>query len=216
MLVAGELNLEVPNIPASEFLTFIEETEELHLQSVSMSREERIYAERNNRSYPWNRRLLEHNGNCFYNYRNVKPFSDIVPIINQLPIVPSSRTVLLLYQNVQPAYDFNWHFDNDEGYGFRICIGLDTTVSFLEFVRIKNEFKNYCKTLQRIESNMVHNTIYSITPKKSNTVLYINGNQYPHRVPISNGKQRASIIVRGQLIPKELEFCQRIDDEFYL
>jgi hypothetical protein len=49
-----------------------------------------------------------------------------------------------------------------------------------------------------------------------NPVLYINGNQYPHRVPISNGKQRASIIVRGQLIPKELEFCQRIDDEFYL
>lgn len=216
MLIAGELDIEVPHVPIEDLEQFIMATKELHLGSISMSREERIYTKRNNRPYPWNRRLLEHSGNFFYNYRNTKIFSSIVPVIEQLPIVPSSRTVLLLYQTEQPTYDFNWHFDNDKDYGFRICIGLDTTASFLEFVRMKDEFSDCHKTLQKIESSMVHDTIYSITPKKSNTVLYINGNQYSHRVPINNGKKRASIIVSGQLIPKELKFCQRIDDEFYL
>lgn len=220
MLIAGELNLEVPEISFSDLVTFLEETKDLHTKSPGMSREEEVYGYRNSKPYPWDRRILEVKGKPFYDYKNKSPFSSLVPIIDQLPIIPETRVILLLFQLEQPSYDFKWHFDRDSEFGFRICLGLDTTKPFLEFARMHEQYINYARDFTEksviLEKNMIDDSkIYSIIPTKTNSVICINGHQYCHRVPVISASTRASIIVRGDLMTKEFDLRQRIDDEFH-
>jgi len=215
-LIAAEIDIQVPHISAELMEDFFKISKFAHEKSKA-SDEEKIYFERNQKKYPWDRRVLEFNGNILHNYRKHPAFNDIVPIIEQLPILLEDRVVLLIGQPVQSDYDFNWHFDNDHGYGFRICFGLTLNKTFLEFSKLKPEF-SYCAPaigkngLEKIETHMVEEKIYSITPQKSNTILCINGSQYPHRVPPDNSvNARFVLIVRGKPITLEhLNFIQQI------
>jgi hypothetical protein len=214
VLIAGELTIDVPQISFDELDNFLLKTAPMH-NSTNMSAEEKMYTIRNNRIYPWERRVLEFEGRTFHNYRENKPFTELSDIIDSLPIKASSRVVTLLLQKEQGTYDFNWHFDRDT-LGFRICLGLDTTKSFLEFAKLKEEYNEYNRNLKRIEPYMVDETIFSITPTRTNTVLCVTGEKYPHRVPLINATQRCSLIVRGELTDTNFDLCQRIDDEFYI
>lgn len=214
MLITGELNIEVPNISYVDIDTFIADTAEVH-NSSKMSLEEQTYKERNNRNYPWDRRILEFEGRIFHNYREYEPFKELINLIDSLPIKPSTRVVLMLNQRSQGDYDFNWHFDKDKPFGFRICLGLDVTKPFLEFTKLKDDYKEYNTNMKRIEPYMVDENIFNIVPTKTNTVLCVNGERYPHRVPLNGGTERCAIIVRGELLTTELDFCQRIDDELH-
>ena len=215
MLITGELQLTVPQLSFNDINEFVMETAEYHYSS-NMSLEEQTYKQRNNRDYPWDRRVLEFEGRPFHTYKEHKAFKHLVELIELLPIKPTTRVVLLLCQKNQSDYDFNWHFDKDNLFGFRICTGLDTTKPFLEFAKLKEEYKEYNKNMKRIEPYMVEEEIFNIIPTKSNTVICVNGERYPHRVPLNQGINRCSIIVRGELLSPDLNFCQRIDDELYL
>ena len=220
MLIAGELNLEVPDVSRDELTSFLQETETMHTNIPGMSREEVVYGYRNSRPYPWTRRILEVKGKSFYNYQTRKPFVDLMPVINQLPIIPETRVVLLLYQFEQPLYDFTWHFDRDDEYGFRLCIGLDTSKPFLEFGKMKEEFKDFAKEHTEksviLEPGMVEeDKVYSIIPTKTNSIICINGHRYCHRVPIVKASDRISIIVRGKLTTTEFDLIQKVEDELH-
>jgi hypothetical protein len=69
--------------------------------------------------------------------------------------------------------------------------------------------------MKKIEPYMLDEQIYNIIPSKPNTVLCVNGERYPHRVPLNNNTARCSIIVRGDLIHTNFDFNQRIDDELH-
>jgi hypothetical protein len=121
VLIAGELQLNVPQLSFNDIDSFIIETQDVH-NSSNMSLEEKTYWQRNNRVYPWDRRLLEFEGRTFHNYKEHKAFIQINKIIESLTIKPTTRVVLLLCQRIQSDYDFNWHFDRDNQIGFRICM----------------------------------------------------------------------------------------------
>ena len=219
MLIAGELSLEVPQISYTDVVKFFQQTEEEHKKYNTLYKDEEIYKKINSRPHPWQRRLLEFKGVPRYNYRNKKLFSELLPVIDQLPIVLKTRQVLLLFQNPQPPYDFGWHFDGDRQYGFRICIGVDTDKPFLEFIKIKENY-SYVKTERAmvIDSNMVEGNVYQIIPSKPNTVICINGEYYPHRVPIDHGLSlaRVVVIVKGELTTTEFDLSQRITNELHI
>jgi hypothetical protein len=211
-LIAGEIDIEVPDIEFDQILKFIKDTEILHRES-KVSMEEKLYTERNKRQYPWNRRLLELNGVPFFNYRNISPFNQLCNLIDSLPINPETRTVLLLNQKIQLDYDFNFHFDGDDQYGFRICLGLDINKSFLEMAKLRSEFIDLNSRSNKIEEYMVELPTHQIIPSKSNTVFCINGSVYPHRVPINNSCTRSVIIVRGKLTNIDnLKFLQKVEE----
>ena len=71
MLIAGELQITVPQVSFNDIDNFIRETAELHHAS-KMSLEEKAYMQRNNREYPWDRRLLEYEGKTFHNYKELQ------------------------------------------------------------------------------------------------------------------------------------------------
>lgn len=197
-LIYGEIDITVPNIPLEHFIEFVNSTKNSHV-SYGHSIEEEIYFSRNKRKYPWNRRILEHNENTYHEYNNHKCFEPLVDIMDKLPVKKGKRVILLLHQQQQLEYDFNFHFDKDKPYGFRICLGLDTNKSFLEQSKLKDEYLQHALDLKKIENYMVHDKIYTIKPKKSNTVFCLNGDRFPHRVPVDSNSQRVSIIVRGEL-----------------
>jgi hypothetical protein len=220
LLIAGELDLKVPEISFADLSEFLDDTKDIHERIQGMSREETVYSQRNLKPYPWTRRILEVNGKPFYNYRSKPPFTNLMSIIDQLPIVPDTRVILLLYQHEQSNYDFNWHFDKDRQFGFRLCLGLDTDKPFLEFARMHNEFLDYAKDHTEksviLEKHMINeNKIYSITPTRSNSVICINGYEYCHRVPIVNASTRASFVIRGELTSNEFNLKQKVEDELY-
>lgn len=208
-LIYGELDLSFEGMSLDFLETFILETEETH-RALGHSKEEDVYFQRNNRRYPWNRRILQFRNKKFYNYDSRSEFQNLSKVLDQLPIRKEERIVLLLQQTYQPDYDFSFHFDNDCPYGFRICIGLDTSKIFLEQSKIKEEYKAHALELKKIENSMVEEKIYQIKPIKSNTVFMVNGESYPHRVPVSNNLQRAVFVVRGQLESTDhLKFLQK-------
>jgi hypothetical protein len=197
-MIAAELDYNVPSIPMEDVNLFIEATKESYEKSLFF-KEDLIYKERNSREYPWTRRVLEFNGNKIYPYDTRGAFVPFMDLINSLPVDHKTRTVILISQNEQTDYDFNFHFDGEIDYGFRICNGIDTTQPFLEFSQLKDEYVQHARDRKKIENNMVHEQLYSLTPKKSNTVLCINGHSFPHRVPINSAKNRFVIIVKGQI-----------------
>jgi hypothetical protein len=211
-LIAGELDITVPSVSFDAVDQFIKDSKILHDLS-NFGKEEQIYFARNNRQYPWDRRVLETLGKPVYDYRNIDPFNSIIDIIDSLPIIKETRVILLLSQREQNNYDFNFHFDRDNQYGFRICFGLDTNKTFLEMAALKSEFKQYGENLNKIEDYMVEDTVHKLIPSRPNTVFCIKGNTYPHRVPITNSVQRFVVIVRGDLTSIDnLKFLTRIDE----
>jgi len=212
-MIAAELDLYLPAIDLEEVKKFIKETEIIHFSNQSFSKEEVIYRERNGKPYPWNRRLLEYCGKYFYNYLDEGPFVKLAPVIKSLPIMENTRVVLLLHQEEQKNYDFNFHFDKDENFGFRICYGLDTEEPFVEFAKLKNDFLHVRNTLEPIKNYMIEDIKYSLVPKNKNTVFLFNGNSFPHRVPLTTVKSnRIAIIVRGKLTEIEnLKYLQILE-----
>jgi hypothetical protein len=211
-LIYGELDIDVPKISLHEFDVFFENTQNDH-RNLKHSIEEDIYFERNKKKYPWQRRILEVKGSLFHEYRSFSVFSSILQIIDYLPIKKETRVVTILYQKEQFDYDFNFHFDNDKTYGFRVCFGLEEQKVFLELARIKDEYQQHALNLKKIENYMVDSDIIEIIPKKSNTVLCLNGFRYPHRVPITSNCVRVAIIVRGEVSNMEkLNFIQKVEE----
>ena len=209
-LIYGELNVDVPNLSLTEIEQFISDTTEFH--ESTHSKEEKVYFQRNNRNYPWDRRVLEFNGKEFYNYKSINPFKKIKNIIESLTIIKESRCVTMLYQKEQSEYDFNFHFDNDDSHGFRICFNLDINKIFLEIASLKHEFIDLPNG-SKIENYMVKEKIYDVIPNKTNTIFCIAGKKYPHRVPVNNSSQRVSIIVRGKITTLEdLNFLRKIEE----
>lgn len=211
-LIAGELDITVPDITFEELEEFLAATKFRHEHSKAYA-EEQIYLERNGKVYPWDRRVLEFNGISNYNYSEVQPFNKLISVIDSLPILKHTRVILLISQKSQPDYDFNFHFDLDAGYGFRLCFGLDTTKTFLEMSKLKPEYLAHGRELKKIESYMVEEQVYAVTPVKSNTVFCINGSEYPHRVPVNNSGARFVLIVRGDLTSlDDVKFLKRIEE----
>lgn len=216
VLIAGEINIEIPNIDITKLEKFLAETKEIHSNSRT-SAEEKVYQQRNNREYPWTRRILEYNGKPIYDFSIYPEMQRILTIADNLPINPATRLILMLFQTAQKEYDFNWHFDGDTQYGFRICFGLDTSIPFVQLTKLKPDYEYVSKTLERIESHMVYeDKQYDLYPTKENTVFMLNRKIYPHRVPVfENSKMRCVIIVQGDLIESNLDFLHRIDDELH-
>ena len=215
-LIAGELNVELPNVDIVKLEKFITDTEEIHSNSRT-SAEEKVYYQRNNREYPWTRRVLEYNGKLIYDYSTYLEIQKILKVADSLPINRASRIILMLFQTSQKEYDFNWHFDSDTQYGFRVCFGLDKSIPFVHLTKLKPEYEHVSKTFERIESHMVYEDIqYDLYPTKENTVFMLNRKIYPHKVPVvENSKMRCVIIIQGELMESNLDFLQRIDDELY-
>ncbi len=210
-LIYGELDINIPEIAYADIEKFIIDTKIVHELSTH-SMEETIYVRRNNKPYPWDRRVLEVNGREFHNYKKCQPFNALVSLIDSLPIDRESRVVLLLCQKEQDSYDFNFHFDNDDPCGFRICFNLDINKIFLEIASLKHEFMDLPNG-SKIENHMVKEEIYDVIPKKTNTIFCIAGKKYPHRVPVNNSSQRVSIIVRGKITTLEdLNFLTKIEE----
>ena len=211
--IAGELDIEVPSLNFNLLDSFLQNSEEAYKNSKSY-RDEIVYHERNQRPYPWKRRVLESQGTVLHNYRNLDLFKPIVNLIDSFPIAPFTRVILLISQSNQPDYDFNYHFDRDDTYGFRICFGLDTSKTFLELAELKTEFRTHGENLGKIENYMVKGPIYSIRPMKSNTVMCLPGKKYPHRVPVNNSGARCVLIVRGNLISLDgINFLQKVKNQ---
>lgn len=212
-MIAAELDYDVPAINMEDVNHFLDATKESYEKSVFF-KEDLIYKERNLREYPWTRRVLEFNGNKIYPYDTRGAFVPLMDLINSLPVDHKTRTVILISQNEQTNYDFNFHFDGEADYGFRICNGINTTQPFLEFSKLKDEYVQHARDRKKIENNMVHEQLYSLTPKKSNTVLCINGQSFPHRVPINAAKNRFVIIVKGQISNLESQpYLQILDPD---
>jgi hypothetical protein len=206
-MIAAELDYNVPAITMEDVNLFIDATKDSYEKS-RFFKEDLVYQERNRRPYPWTRRVLEVRGYKIYPYDVQGALVPLMDVINSLPIIESTRTAVLISQNEQADYDFNFHFDAEPSYGFRICCGLDTTKPFLEFSQLKDEYLIHGRDRKKIENHMVHEKLYTLTPKKSNTVLCVNGDYYPHRVPINGSKNRFVIIVEGQI--------SKLDDQPYL
>lgn len=198
-MIAAELNYDVPVIPMFHIDEFLAATKESYEKSLFF-KEDEIYKQRNSRSYPWTRRVLEINGNEVYPYLQQGAFQPMADLINSLPVKQDTRTVILISQRKQVDYDFNFHFDREKDYGFRICNGLDTNKTFLEFSKLKDQYVQHARDHKKIENNMVHEKIYSLVPKKSNTVLMVNGHMFPHRVPVDGSTNRFVLIVKGDLL----------------
>jgi|694.fasta_scaffold12717_8 hypothetical protein len=211
MLIAGELDIELPEINFQDVYDFIERTRSIHHDNDKLCMEEKTYFLRNNKKYPWDRRILEFNGTKFFNYDSLPPFDKLTKIIDSLPIDSESRVVFLLSQIQQSDYDFNFHFDKDQEYGFRIAYGLNPNKPFLEFAKLKDSFIHLKTSLFRIEQHMMEDESFSLVPRVPNTVFCVTGN-LPHRVPITHSANRFVVGVRGKL--KNLDsliFKSRID-----
>lgn len=211
-MIAAELDYEVPSIPMEDVNGFLEATKESYEKSLFFQ-EDLIYKKRNGRVYPWTRRVLEFNGNKIYPYDTRGALVPMVELINSLPVKPETRTVILISQDNQTDYDFNFHFDGENGYGYRICNGLDTTQTFLEFSKLKDEYIQHARERKKIENDMVYEKLYRLVPVKSDTVLCINATDFPHRVPVNNASGRFVIIVKGEIInAKNQNFLQVIEE----
>ena len=211
-LIAGELDIDVPAIDFSLLEDFIELSKNTHV-GTDMSKEERIYQQRNNRPYPWQRRLLENAGVTLHNYHTHPAFAQLVQTLDSLPILKSTRVVLLLSQVAQSDYDFNFHFDRGGPYSFRICLGLDTNQAFLEMSKLKPEFLTM-SWRDRILNEYVEEEKYDIIPTKTNTVFCIESKEYPHRVPINDSGMRLVLVVSGVLTEpiEQLTFTAKVTD----
>lgn len=208
MFIIGELNIEIPEIPERNVSEFLDYSKDYHILHGHSKEEDRYFA-RNNRKYPWYRRVLEYKGTKFYDYEN---WFNISKILNSIPILQKDRTIILLHQNEQLEYDFNFHFDNDAPIGYRLCYGLNTTKKFLELSKIKQEYKDHALQLNKIEPFMLYDKIYSIVPIKSNTLIRLNGEDYPHRVPVENNKCRTVFVIYGKNFKEiSIEYLQKLN-----
>lgn len=204
-MIASELNLYVPYINLFDIRNFLQTTKKDHDSIISFSNEEKTYEHRNSRPYPWHRRVIELQGQKQFDLTDNIEFNKIYKVIDQLPLVKNKRNVLIIYQDQQPEYDFNFHFDGDKEYGFRICFNLDPSKVFLEFAKLKQEFLYIKENRQKIENHMVDYKIYKLYPSSTNTIFCINGKNFPHRVPVMANSSRLVVIVHGELDQEEFK-----------
>jgi len=197
MIIAGELDLTVPAMDIDAVKNFILLTKEMHDNSVAAA-EEKIYVERNQRPYPWDRRILERDSKTYWRYNQLEVFKPILPLLDQLPLNTKHRSIIMIYQENYVDYDFNYHFDNVAGIGFRICFNLDTDKTFVQLSQLKEEFVKHGRTKNKIEDDMVEGDVTDLVPSKPNTVFFLNGTNFPHRVPVlPHTGPRLVLIVMG-------------------
>jgi hypothetical protein len=211
-LIYGELDIAVPDIDRNFLNEFVKRSFNEHVR-LGHAKEEDVYFLRNKKHYPWHRRVLQYKTDQFHNFHLLDEFKELNSCLDKLPIDRDERIILMLHQEAQYDYDFNFHFDNDNPYGFRICLGLDTKKTFLEQAKIKDEFHQHALDLKKIEDHMVEETRYTIVPRKENTAFILNGNSYPHRVPINSSTGRTVFVVRGKINTiDDLKFLQKQQD----
>jgi len=199
-MIAAECDIPLPNVSFSDVRLFFESTHTEYYSNTSASKEEIVYKERNNKVYPWQRRIIQANGNTLHKNQTDSYLYFLNDILESLPIKKETRNVISIYQTHQLNYDFNFHYDGDREYGFRICYNLDTSKTFLEFAKLLPEYMDVKVSRKKIESDMTDNSvIHKLVPYRTNTIFCVNGNQYPHRVPIVNHDERVVFIVNGDL-----------------
>jgi hypothetical protein len=211
-VIVAELDISVPELDFNEIENFCAATRDAYLNS-RRSNVDKIYFERNARVYPWNRRVLEYDNEVLYDVWKNPAFKPVKTVIDQLGVDEKFRCVNMIFQDGQPEYDFNFHFDNTHQIGFRICFGL-TKTPFLEFSKIKSEFKSHALGLGKLSSDMLHDEIFAFTPSKRNCVLAVNGDSHPHRVPVSEDlrfTKRAVFIVYGNATHLDFPVVQSLE-----
>lgn len=197
----GELGLEIPEIQIG-LDDFFQGTISDHV-GTGLHTQEVQFQQMFNRPYPWIRRLLERNGDVIQN-----PFPELDQIVDSLPIAPETRNTLLLFCPSTPDNEFRFHFDNDDIFGFRICLGLNTNLPFMELKEIKSE--NIGKTGRVVELDMLEETSYYIKPTKSNTVLTLPGSLYPHRAIASSiTSPIVVLIVTGKILESGNDWIEK-------
>lgn len=197
-VIVAELDITVPPLDFTLVEQFCDATKEAYLKS-RYSTVDSVYMSRNSRTYPWERRVLERNNKVLYNAWAV--FAPVKDVIDKLEVDEDGRSIVMIYQSGQPDYDFNFHFDNTEVPGFRICFGLSDK-PFLEFSKVKDEFQKHALNLGKLSADMMEPEVLSFTPSKSNCVLVVNGDTHPHRVPVlpeQAALPRAVFIVCGKM-----------------
>ena len=112
--IAGELDIEVPSLSFDAVESFFAETEQSYRKSAFFT-EDSIYRQRNDREYPWERRVLEFRGKKIYPYDTHQSLNAFVDTIEKLPVSKENRTIILIVQKTQGDYDFNFHFDAELG-----------------------------------------------------------------------------------------------------
>lgn len=208
-LIAGELNINVPDLDVSAIGEFIHHTEDRH-KALKHDREERAYAARNGRPYPWQRRVLEYKGTRVHDANTFPVINDVFRVFDLLPLDPVDRTVLVLYQQSQPEYDFNFHFDGDGEFGMRVCFGLSVGKPFLEFARLSDN--QSAARDKRITDCMLDGSRHTLIPQRSNTAFIINGATHPHRVPVEGSEARVAFLLHGSIDHTKLEYIQCLKD----
>lgn len=205
--IVAELDIEVPPLDFAAVEQFCDSTRKAYRES-KHSIVDAAHAQRNFRQFPWERRVLERDNEIMHDVWSVDAFADVKKIIDQLEVDEAGRSVVMIFQDGQPGYDLNFHFDNIGVLGFRICFGLSDE-PFLEFSRIKDEFRQHTLNLGngKLLTDMLEPRVLSFTPSKPNCVLVVNGDSYPHRVHVSteqSTKKRAVFVVYGKA--KRLDF----------
>lgn len=196
--IVAELDITVPPLDFTLVEQFCDATKEAYLKS-KHSTVDSVYMSRNSRTYPWERRVLERNNEVLYDAWGV--FASVKDVIDKLEVDEDGRSVVMIFQSGQPEYDFNFHFDNTEVLGFRICFGLSDK-PFLEFSKVKDAFQKHALNLGKLSVDMMEPEVLSFTPSKSNCVLVVNGDTHPHRVPVLPEQAtlpRAVFIVYGKM-----------------
>lgn len=195
-VAVGELNIKPPHLDLNQVKKFCQDTEQEYLASAD-SLTNKIYFDRNTRGYPWHRRVLESAGQKLF---STEIFDEVFLLINDLPVVKHTRRVVMIYQDIQPPYDFVYHFDGDNPFGFRICYGLETDFPFLSIQKLKNPFIEHARKFNKITEDMLEGREILFTPKNSDCVLLLNGTSHPHAVPVrTTNSQRAVFIVLGTI-----------------
>ena len=196
-MISAEIDTELPNLSNFDIDKYHADTE---IAYNSYSVVEKGYFKRQNRQYPWTRRSLYQNGKQLL---DVSQFIELLPIFDIAKFWIINPTIISIYQPEQGNYDFKFHFDGDRPFGYRLCYGLDISKVFVEFSKLKEEFREYSYNGKKIEDRMVEEQLYRLVPKRSNTIFKMDGVIYPHRVPLNASTGRLVFIVTG--IPKNIE-----------
>lgn len=200
----SELDINIPNLDNFDIDKFYSETAVLYNNTVS-EQIENNYRKNINEVFPWKRRILMLKGDLILNLDN---YQELIPVLDLSKELVEKPSISLIYQIDQPVADFDFHFDGSNT-GYRICYGLSTEGVFLEFSRLKKEFLS---VRSGIKNYMLEDRVYSLIPKKKNTLLSITEEVFPHRVPYINAKYRYVFAVIGNFKPHEYKSLQELSE----
>lgn len=204
-LIAAEIDIDVPTMEKFDIISFLKETEEIYKSPV-----ESVYKKRNNRIYPWTRRVISFQGEPIY---SLEKYIELNTVFELAKILITDPTVIMIHQEKQSNYDFDWHTDQDSPYGYRLCYGLDTNQPFIELSKLKNEYIGVIKRKEKVFDHMIEDRIYTFTPLRQNTLVQIEGDSYVHRVPIIESSERLVFIIIGEPCTCNHKYLQIVEEK---